>query len=648
MRIKKKHLKLIFVTMLVLIILNLISNIVFATSSEPKVVNDLSEVTAEEQQVEEDFNLFGGVIDGIVGILTYVIKVPILLILMGIQAIFTGVAMLDGHSQIDGLLTPDDLFFNRVGITNIDFFDFSVGGAVGIIRQNVATWYYIFRILSVIILLGILLYVGIRMAISTVASEQAQYKKMLTDWLVSFALIFMLNYIIIFAIEVNNGFIGLLEGPVRTKIGSGITTSLVKQSLGIMATKSWGALMVYAMLIGMTAAFLFSYVKRMLTIGFLILISPLITITYSVDKIGDGKAQALNAWLKEFLFNVLIQPFHCIIYIVFASTAVDLLSTSGSLAKMVLAIMCMAFIWKAEKIVKEIFGFKSATSLAETVASFMVVKEVGKKLANGASKAGAAAGGIALKGTKFGQNISNKVGSSKLGTKYKDWKTNNPDVARKIEQIGSAYGNALKKAAPVAIGATASAFEAGANTPANSLDVGLQAGTIASKLINGDPTADGSKEKISAAEKNMEKAADNFARNSRFGCGNYRNDQNSKDRLKSYVQQLIGADMDTLNNNVQDALKDLMNADPTYNINTPEGMKHLNDLQDIALSQELDFHDPSTNPLGHRWTTQEMNAVSAIQLKNLATAVKGTHAQYQAAGRNNPSQDVDNFIENMK
>ena len=646
MRIKKKHLKLIFVTMLVLIILNFISNIVFATSSDPKVVNDLSEVTAEEQQVEEDFNLFGGVIDGIVGILTYVIKVPILLILMGIQAIFTGVAMLDGHSQIDGLLTPDDLFFNRVGITNIDFFDFSVGGAVGIIRQNVATWYYIFRILSVIILLGILLYVGIRMAISTVASEQAQYKKMLTDWLVSFALIFMLNYIIIFAIEVNNGFIGLLEGPVRTKIGSGITTSLVKQSLGIMATKSWGALMVYAMLIGMTAAFLFSYVKRMLTIGFLILISPLITITYSVDKIGDGKAQALNAWLKEFLFNVLIQPFHCIIYIVFASTAVDLLSTSGSLAKMVLAIMCMAFIWKAEKIVK--FGFKSATSLAETVASFMVVKEVGKKLANGASKAGAAAGGVALKGTKFGQNISNKVGSSKLGTKYKDWKTNNPDVARKIEQIGSAYGNALKKAAPVAIGATASAFEAGANTPANSLDVGLQAGTIASKLINGDPTADGSKEKISAAEKNMEKAADNFARNSRFGCGNYRNDQNSKDRLKSYVQQLIGADMDTLNNNVQDALKDLMNADPTYNINTPEGMKHLNDLQDIALSQELDFHDPSTNPLGHRWTTQEMNAVSAIQLKNLATAVKGTHAQYQAAGRNNPSQDVDNFIENMK
>ena len=584
------------------------------------------------------------------GIVTTTLLYPVMIASMIITVTTRGNDAFFSDGRLINWFTIEDTVFGRIDMFDADFFTYDTNDVSfnGKIKSSVAVFYYIMKVIAVLAGLVMLIYVGIRMAISTVASEQAQYKKMLTDWLVSFALIFMLNYIIIFAIEVNNGFIGLLEGPVRTKIGSGITTSLVKQSLGIMATKSWGALMVYAMLIGMTAAFLFSYVKRMLTIGFLILISPLITITYSVDKIGDGKAQALNAWLKEFLFNVLIQPFHCIIYIVFASTAVDLLSTSGSLAKMVLAIMCMAFIWKAEKIVKEIFGFKSATSLAETVASFMVVKEVGKKLANGASKAGAAAGGIALKGTKFGQNISNKVGSSKLGTKYKDWKTNNPDVARKIEQIGSAYGNALKKAAPVAIGATASAFEAGANTPANSLDVGLQAGTIASKLINGDPTADGSKEKISAAEKNMEKAADNFARNSRFGCGNYRNDQNSKDRLKSYVQQLIGADMDTLNNNVQDALKDLMNADPTYNINTPEGMKHLNDLQDIALSQELDFHDPSTNPLGHRWTTQEMNAVSAIQLKNLATAVKGTHAQYQAAGRNNPSQDVDNFIENMK
>jgi hypothetical protein len=42
-------------------------------------------------------------------------------------------------------------------------------------------------------------------------------------------------------------------------------------------------------------------------VGFLILISPLITISYAIDKMGDGRAQALNNWFKEFIYNVIIQ-----------------------------------------------------------------------------------------------------------------------------------------------------------------------------------------------------------------------------------------------------------------------------------------------------------------------------------------------------
>ena len=46
----------------------------------------------------------------------------------------------------------------------------------------------------------------------------------------------------------------------------------------------------------------------MVTIGFLIVIAPLVTITYSIDKISDGKAQGMNTWFREFAYNVLIQP----------------------------------------------------------------------------------------------------------------------------------------------------------------------------------------------------------------------------------------------------------------------------------------------------------------------------------------------------
>lgn len=643
MKIKKKYLKIIFTTLVILLILNFISTVIFA--SDTTIINDLPETTEEEQQVEDDFNLFGAGVDGIVGVLTYVVKLPLLLIIMGIQGIFTGVAMLGGNADIEGLLTPDDLFFNRVGITNIDFFDFSVGGAVGTIRQNVATWYYIFRILAIVILLGVLIYVGIRMAISTVASEQAQYKRMLTDWLVSFGLIFLLNYIIIFTIEVNNGLIGLLESPVKVKLGKGITTQLVKQSLGIMATKSWGALIVYAMLTGMTVAFLFSYVKRMLTIGFLILISPLITITYSIDKVNDGKAQALNSWLKEFMFNVLIQPFHCIIYIVFISTSIDLLSSHGSLAKMVLAIMCMSFIWKAEKIVKQIFGFGSASSLAETVASFMLVKEIGGKVASAAAKSGSKA----ASNTTFGRNISNRVANSGVGQKMNNWKNNHPVATQRIKNLGDSYGKMLKGVVvPLGVGAVAAGFEEGANTPANSAHVGLEAFSATRAAMLGNSEADGSKAKIDSTQKELKKYADLIANNNTFNFDNYTNNQHNKDNLKSYAQTLIGTNMDMLNNNIQTALNNLTNSNPgTYNITTAAGMQHLNDLQDMALNDSLDFNDPSTNPVGHAWTQEERSVVTAIQIRNFAQAVQNTHSQYQAAGNNNPSQDISNYIQSL-
>lgn len=112
--------------------------------------------------------------------------------------------------------------------------------------------------------------------------------------------------------------------------------------------------------------FLIMYIKRMLTIGFLIVISPLITITYSIDKMGDGKSQALNAWLKEFVFNVLIQPFHCVIYLIFGNTAINLLTEQQTLASAVLAICMVLFIFKGEKIVRDIFNFR-ASSLGEAI-----------------------------------------------------------------------------------------------------------------------------------------------------------------------------------------------------------------------------------------------------------------------------------------
>lgn len=294
----------------------------------------------------------------------------------------------------DGISSVDAIIFNESELTSIDFFDVSDNDTVNKIRTNISIWYYVFRNLAIVILLGILLYVGIRMAISTVAADEAKYKKMFKDWAVSLALVFVLQYIMIFTIEINNVLVDILD-TARTPVQTGsplegtpadgtvledATTHTYDNALNQIAGQAWhisfsvgvGSTIVYIILVGVTILFLIMYIKRMLTVGFLIVISPLITITYSIDKMGDGKSQALNAWLKEFVFNVLIQPFHCIIYLVFSATAIDLLIEQGTLSAAVLSVCMLVFIFSAEKIIKNIFGFK-ASSLGEAIGGAAVI-----------------------------------------------------------------------------------------------------------------------------------------------------------------------------------------------------------------------------------------------------------------------------------
>ncbi len=611
-----------------------------ATASGTTVVDDVDENADDDKSFDGINSLIGTTIDGVVGIITWVAKLPFLLLALAATSLMTGMAHLGG-SKIEGFLTPDDIFFNRVGITEIDFFNFSgETSAIKTIRVNIATWYYILRVLSIVILLAVLIYIGIRMAISTIASEKAQYKRMLTDWVVSFALLFLLNYIIMFTIEANNAFVAMLSGPARVTIGNGVINKLATMTLSLSATKSWGALIVLWSLIGMTFAFLIMYVKRMLTIGFLIIISPLITITYSIDKVKDSTAQALNTWMKEFMFNVLIQPFHCIIYLVFVSTIMSTLTTSASMAKLILAVICLKFVWQAEGIIRKIFGFHQASSLGETFAAMATVKAIG----NAARKVT----GKAASQTKFGQNIAGKVGNNRFVKAAKEIGKDS-EVKKAVVKVGKEYAKMTRAALPVAAGTSAAAFEMGVNSKANALQVGAEFFGIAHDKVYGIQNQPGSKKNIEQTQKDLRRFSDLISRNNNFNFANYTSNNTNKNNLKTYAQGLIGTNINHLDNRIQQALNQLTQSQPNdYNVTTPAGLEHLKQIQDSALDENLDFNDPSTNPLGHAWTTEEKQVVTSIQIKNLAGAVNGLHDQYKAAGTEDPKQEVDDFIDEIK
>lgn len=284
-------------------------------------------------------------------------------------------------------ITPFDILFNKIAVIDINFFNIPDDGSIiSNMRLSIARWYYVMRNLASAILLCILIYVGIRMAITTVASDKAMYKKMLVDWVCSLAIIYVLQYIIIFTFSVNDVLVRSMatigeQGDLDTAI-----SNIAAIAWGI-STDAIAATIIYCMLVAQTLGLFFSYFNRMLKIAFLLIVAPLITLTYSIDKMGDGKAQALGTWLKEFVYTVLIQPFHCIIYIAFVSMALEILEADpmNNLAGAILAMLCIRFTKDAEKILGKIFRFGEhasdaslAVGMAASAVALSKAKSIGK------------------------------------------------------------------------------------------------------------------------------------------------------------------------------------------------------------------------------------------------------------------------------
>ena len=391
-------------------------------------------------------------VDGVVGIVTTKARVLLVIITAALQGITSvlghsddgGISNVASGKNGDAMITVEEIFFNDLNITKINFFDMdknSAGEISSEFRTNVAIWYYALRNLAIIILLCILIYVGIRMAISTVASEKAMYKNMFKDWVVSFILVFFMHYIIVVTIQANNSLVEIMRPKGSASLSSDYMNTLFINAIGvntenvieISAVKSWASALIYAMMVFFTLAFLWTYVKRMITLAFLIIISPLVTVTYAIDKMGDGKSQALNTWLKEFVYNILLQPFQCVIYLAIMKTTIQKLAESeASIGRAALAIMCMMFVFSAEKIIRRIFGFDKASSIADTMATtgamlatMSNLKKLGPK-----GKSGSSGSTSGAKGSNSYKN------SSKLADKN-------------IEKMRKAATNPIYNSAPV-------------------------------------------------------------------------------------------------------------------------------------------------------------------------------------------------------
>lgn len=379
------------------------------------------------------------------------------------------------------LLTPEAMFANEVPLLDVNFFSETRDGLITDADGNkyietitqtgqkikmkstaielkpvISKWYFALRNLAIVALLSILVYIGIRILISSSADDKAKYKQRMMDWLVAMCLLFFMHYIMAFAVKLteeitkavnsmnepyyitfgdsdsklkdykyeagsgdsegenifnvsdglgktlydnniitdyNGKYIFMwptnLTGKARIELQLEPTEDLTEDDIEM---RQFGYTVIYLALVMYTILFLFRYLKRVMMLAFLTIIAPLMAMTYPLDKLQDGSAQGFNTWLKEYIFNLLIQPVHLILYTVLIGASMDLVADN-----IVFALVALGFILQAEKILRKFFGFEKASTVAGGSAlggalAMQGISQMSKLIAKG-GKGGKSGGG---------------------------------------------------------------------------------------------------------------------------------------------------------------------------------------------------------------------------------------------------------------
>lgn len=255
----------------------------------------------------------------------------------------------------DNWFTIERAVFGKIALLNTDFFDVNTkNSSISTnIKKSVASWYQVSFTIAQIFSIIVLIYIGIRMAMASTAEQRVNYKILLKNWIVGFALLFLIQYIIVIVLKLNNFLVSLVPTSLLDKnfeinIINNTYSEWEKGDQSI-----WSSIMyiiTYWVIVGFELYFLIKYFKRFLTIAFLIIVSPLITVTYAIDKADDGNAKAYTTWMSLFLGNVFMQAVQAFLYAIFIFSASAIAEKAP-----LLAIAFFVGLTKGEEVVFKLF-----------------------------------------------------------------------------------------------------------------------------------------------------------------------------------------------------------------------------------------------------------------------------------------------------
>ncbi|MDF2865787.1 MAG: hypothetical protein K0R72_604 [Clostridia bacterium] len=321
---KKLFKKLIYITFICFVIIFVSTNSVFA------------ELNPENMHDNTIMDRISGIISTILGIGMGALGAPLIsLAFMLLMVIFSIMYFLFSPVSGGGAFPfPDQIIFNKLAFFDPNFLNPPAvdESPVHILQGVISNMYYSFYLVAAAIFLIAIMVISIKLAISTIASDKAQYKKALTNWAFGLLLLFILPFLMagIFKLNetiVNGAYKAMGSADVKFTISlasiigagagavtGGVGTSIVKAVTGVLDFFTGGAasevgpdipgyggmilkymvdaaggdlvgLIISGILLGQTAALIFQYTKRLFYCIVLGMIAPLII---AADIIKQG------------------------------------------------------------------------------------------------------------------------------------------------------------------------------------------------------------------------------------------------------------------------------------------------------------------------------------------------------------------------
>lgn len=279
---------------------------------------------------------------------------------------------------IYNLFTVDKLFFNDIKILDVNVFrrvnesteDATVKTNEAY-KKGVAQWFGVIRMFAIALSLILFIMASIYLIYQSVTEAGSKSldksKELLMNLVKSMVIMLLLPYVLAAAMYLADLFISILGNIRLTLIRNGtmnfenkIYTNALSpaSSVGRYGIKYVLTIISYYWLVLIQIRFLFVYINRFYTLGFLVLISPIIATTYALDKMGDNKSQILEAYFNEFISLLLLGVIYAMMYIIFMillSSIVNLQPITG--------LVILALYGRIEKSVKAIFGIRDLTTV---------------------------------------------------------------------------------------------------------------------------------------------------------------------------------------------------------------------------------------------------------------------------------------------